>query len=172
MLLTRCTLPLEVVLWRIFDFVVAAIVDVLETFVLDKELESLDVGERFACAEHEVKVRPRNVKLRKPGVFVVLVECFEVDFELLVAEQIQWLFVKAAVFETVDRKYVREFGRGLQSHVNVVAEEEFLSDRNDVTSGAVVCCRDSLLRNQFGRNRTEHVAPLVVELLQTGIQFG
>ena len=89
MLFTGRSLPLEVMLWRILDFMIAAIVDVLQTLVFDEELERLDVGQRFARAEHKVKVRSRNVELRETGVFVVFVECFKVDFELLIAEQIE-----------------------------------------------------------------------------------
>ena len=111
------------------------------------------------------------MKLREACVFVVFIKRVEVNVEGFVVQQFQRFFVKVSVFETIDRKHVRQFRRRLQAHMDVVAEEEFVADRNDIASRTIVLGRDTLLRNQFSRNCAEDVASLVVELLQTSIEF-
>ena len=82
-------LPLELVLRRKADLVVAAVVDVVERLAVDEPLEGLDVAGRLADPKHHVQVRPVDEELGEAGILVVAVDLLKVLLELRIRQQIE-----------------------------------------------------------------------------------
>ena len=63
----------------------------------------------------------------------------------------------------VNSEDVFNFCNGLQAHMNVEAEDELITDGNNVPGGTIVCCRNPLRRNQFGGNGAKNFPTFGVE---------
>ena len=72
------TSPLEFVLRRILDFVVATIIHVSQRISLDEPLERFNVRHALAHAEYHVEVRAAHEETRKLRVLVVFVKLLEI----------------------------------------------------------------------------------------------
>ena len=155
--------PLEVVLRREADLVIAAVVDVREPLVGDEPLERLNVGDVLANPEDHVQMRPAHEELGEDRVLVIAVDVAEVFFEPLIGDQVQGQRVKTPVAEFVDGKHVGEIGLRLQTEVHVVAEQKPVAERHHVAGHAIVGRRDPLGSEQRGVDRAEHFLAGVVE---------
>jgi len=79
-------------------------------------------------------------------MFVVFVELAKVGQERCIINQIQRFRMKHFTVESVNGKHITQLGLGLEPEVDVVAEQEPITDREHITSDAVVFRRDPLRR--------------------------
>ena len=130
--------PLEFVLGRELELVIAAVVQVLQSIVPDQPLEGLDVIDVRAGAKDHKQVWPDDRELGKSGAAVVLIEVLIVRLELLVLDQLQGAGGKASVLILVNPEHIRQGCLGTQPHKDIVAEDEPIPNRDDVPRDAVV----------------------------------
>ena len=75
--------PLETMLRRKLDLMVAAIVDVGERTFFDQELEPFYIGGRFSDLENQIEIGTNDLEFGKRCFFVVFVQLFKVVFKTL-----------------------------------------------------------------------------------------
>ena len=117
---------------------VTPIIKIFDAVLSHQPLEGFDVRNAFAYAEDHKQMFPYDGKFDKPCVSVESIEMLKVRFKPLVSDQIQQTGNKRAVFPFVNREDVIECSLSPQPDKDVVAEDEFVTDRNHVPRDAVV----------------------------------
>ncbi len=89
--------PLELVLGREDELVIAAVAEVGELPVIEGPLEGLDVFGALADAENHEEVRADETELREDRLAVVFEEAPEVGNEFRRLEEIEWNGMEGAI---------------------------------------------------------------------------
>ena len=71
--------PFEIVLRRQNNFVIAAVVNVLQFSIINQKLKRFGIVLALANLKHEVQVRSGEMKALKARVFVVLIQTIEIS---------------------------------------------------------------------------------------------
>ena len=160
-------LPPERMLRRLGDFVVGSVVDVTNRVGRYDELERFDIAGAFTDLKHKMHVGSVGKKPSESRVFVKPIKFVKISDKAIIVDQIQRRFVEIGAVQSKRAKHVSQFDFGLQSELDVVPEQQHVTDADQIPRRAVVRSGDAGGGQQFGGDVAEDLAAFGIKFFQT-----